>query len=702
MEKFQLRAELHGHEEDVRGLCVCDLGLVTVSRDKMAKLWVEHGDQSFACSTTLVGHTDYVNTAAYLPPGASTLLPQGALVTGSRDNTIILWDMQAAAPVQVLEGHKYQVTDVAVGPEGSVVSCSLDATIRVWQEGKCVKVLEGHEGPVQCLVQLPTGQLLSGSNDSTVKVWEDGQCVRTIRAHGDTVRGMAVVPGIGVVTASHDHSAKVWTAGGDLVAELVGHTAILYAAAASPGGDLVATASEDNTVRLWQLDGMCVQEIEHPANVWDVAFLPNGDLVTACADFVARVWTRDSGRVAPQDVKEAYAAAMAARREAAAAGSSQGGGSGLPAGLKLEDASALLVPGAKDGQTKIVREGGGAVAYGWSAASGQWEKIGEVMGGNDDTMAAGNKMFGGQAYDFVFDVDVEDGAPPRKLPINRGDNPYDAADNFILRENLPQTYREQIVHFILQNTGGAVSLPAIPSNVDPFTGGGAYVPRGAAFNPGPPARGAAAGAGFSDPFTGAGAYVPRSGTGPAAPAAGGGGSFPVTGGGVDPFTGATARTPALVPRRGYMVFDNVPKMDGVASKIRELSAALAQAPDTAQLAVPEQEAGTVDALLAKAAAAASGSAGLSAAESALLSRLLRWPAGQLFPALDVVRLLALNQAAAGQLAAMLGSWGDAGEAPAGRAGLQQQGSGSMCAHSDWNGQLGQQWHPRQCLSNEDR
>jgi hypothetical protein len=35
--------------------------------------------------------------------------------------------------------------------------------------------------------------------------------------------------------------------------------------------------------------------------------------------------------------------------------------------------------------------------------------------------------------------------------------------------------REQIVAFVVQNTGGAVSLPAIQTNFDPFTGGGSYV-----------------------------------------------------------------------------------------------------------------------------------------------------------------------------------------------------------------------------------
>lgn len=59
----------------------------------------------------------------------------------------------------------------------------------------------------------------------------------------------------------------------------------------------------------------------------------------------------------------------------------------------------------------------------------QWEKIGAVVGGpSDDTVATGTKYFEGQQYDFVFDVDVTEGAPPLKLPVNRDDNPYIVAD----------------------------------------------------------------------------------------------------------------------------------------------------------------------------------------------------------------------------------------------------------------------------------
>ena len=41
----------------------------------------------------------------------------------------------------------------------------------------------------------------------------------------------------------------------------------------------------------------------------------------------------------------------------------------------------------------------------------------------------------------VFDVDAEDGAPPRKLALNRGDNPYLVADRWLEEQGLPTSYK---------------------------------------------------------------------------------------------------------------------------------------------------------------------------------------------------------------------------------------------------------------------
>ena len=117
------------------------------------------------------------------------------------------------------------------------------------------------------------------------------------------------------------------------------------------------------------------------------------------------------------------------------------------------------------------------------------------------------------AYDFVFDVDIAEGAPTLKLPFNVGENPYDAAERFLETNGLDPGYREQVVNFITQNVGeDAFKNAGSDVSADPFTGAGAYVPSApGAYVPG------ASGGGRTDPFR-ARRGVPSAHSGAAPPA----------------------------------------------------------------------------------------------------------------------------------------------------------------------------------------
>ena len=65
----------------MRALCVCDIGLITASRDKTIKVWKEV-EGIFEVESTLVGHEGYVTAVAYIPPGLLPGFENGALVSG--------------------------------------------------------------------------------------------------------------------------------------------------------------------------------------------------------------------------------------------------------------------------------------------------------------------------------------------------------------------------------------------------------------------------------------------------------------------------------------------------------------------------------------------------------------------------------------------------------------------------------------------
>ncbi|KAI8028323.1 Phospholipase A-2-activating protein [Camellia lanceoleosa] len=576
--EYRLSRELRGHEDDVRGICVCgSVGIATSSRDRTVRFWsLDPSNGNFTTSKLLLGHTSFVGPLAWVPPNEE--FPEGGIVSGGRDTLVLVWDLRTGEAAQTLKAHQLQVTGIAL--DGSdIVSASMDCTLRRWRKGQPIESWEAHKAAIQAVIKLVSGELVTGSSDTTLKLWKGRTCVHTFVGHTDTVRSLAVMPDLGILSASHDGSIRLWALTGQVLMEMVGHTSIVYSVDSHVSG-LVVSGSEDRFAKIWK-DGVCVQSIEHPGCVWDVKFLENGDIVTACSDGVVRIWTIHQDKIANSSELESFASQLSyykcSRKRVG--------------GLKLEELpglEALQVPGTRDGQTKVVREGDNGVAYSWNMKEQQWDKIGEVVDGPDDSMK--RPVLDGIEYDYVFDVDIGDGEPTRKLPYNRSDNPYDTADKWLLKENLPLSYRQQIVELILQNTGQ---------------------------------RDFALDSSFRDPYTGSSAYVP-------------GGPSNMH---------ATSAKPTFkhIPKKGMLVFD-VAQFDGILKKISEFNNALQSDPDKKSLSLTELEVSRLDAIV-KILKDTSHyhSSRFSDVDITLLLKLLKsWPLAMIFPVIDILRMIILH------------------------------------------------------------
>lgn len=146
-----------------------------------------------------------------------------------------------------------------------IAAVSFDATCTVWRrdedEWDILATLEGHENEVKGCAWNPSGTLLATcGRDKTVWIWE-------------------VDDGFELLTVLHGHSGDV--------------KAVTFK---DPEGDLLASASYDDTVKLWIEDGddwICVATLEgHSSTVWDCQFLPdaNGLMVTCGGDRSVVVW----------------------------------------------------------------------------------------------------------------------------------------------------------------------------------------------------------------------------------------------------------------------------------------------------------------------------------------------------------------------------------------------------------------------------
>ncbi|KAJ4367856.1 WD repeat protein Lub1 [Didymella sp. IMI 355093] len=481
MSDYKLSATLRGHEDDVRSVAFPSAAsIVSASRDSTVRLWKQESSTPPAYDSTIVKThgKEFVNSLAIVPP--SSQYPEGLIVSGGKDQIIDV--RQPGKNIEdnadaLLIGHGNNVSALDVSQDGKyIVSGSWDMEARLWEVGKwgeSIKLGE-HGAAVWAVLAYDSNTIITGCADKHIRFFDlSGRQTRAIQAP-EVVRALCRLPanhpsGAQFASAGNDAIIRLWTLQGKQVAELHGHENFIYSLAARSDGALVS-AGEDRTVRVWH-NSECVQTITHPAiSVWSVAVCQeNGDIVSGASDKLVRVFSRDEARYAAsteiEQFNEDVKGSSIPQQTVGNINKEQ-----LPGPEFLTQRS-----GTKEGQVQMISEANGNVsAYQWSMAANQWVNIGTVV---DSAGSGGRKIsHNGKEYDYVFDVDIEEGKPPLKLPYNVNQNHYEVARKFIEDNELPLTYLDQVANFIVQNTQGATLGQSSTQGTDPWGSESRYRP----------------------------------------------------------------------------------------------------------------------------------------------------------------------------------------------------------------------------------
>ncbi|KAH7923472.1 PFU-domain-containing protein [Leucogyrophana mollusca] len=610
---YKLSATLSAHSSDVRAVASPTENIIlSASRDSTAIPWLRPSPSSpFSPASILRAGNRFINAVGYIPPSPDA--PQGYAVVGGQDMVINIFALDSANkedPQYSLVGHSDNVCALNITPLGTIISGSWDKTAKVWSQFQLQYDLKGHQQSVWAVLAIDEHQFLTASADKTIKFWVQNKMMRTYNGHKDAVRGLALMPDIGFASCSNDSEIRVWTMEGDVVYTLSGHTSFVYSLSVLPNGDIVS-GGEDRSVRIWR-DGECSQTIIHPAiSVWAVSTMPNGDIVSGCSDGVVRVFSESEDRWANAEELKALEDQVASQ----ALPSQQVGDVKK---TDLPGPEALFDPGKKPGEVKMIRNGDIVEAHQWDSATSSWQKIGDVV----DAVGSGRKqLYQGKEYDYVFDVDIQDGVPPLKLPFNVSENPYAAAQRFLEQNDLSLNYIDEVVRFIEKNTAG-VSLGGGSEYVDPYTGASRYQSSASS------APSAAPSSQYMDPFTGASRYSGAS-QHPAAP---------------PPAMPPPPSVAKIIPYTKFVSFKQA-NVSAMQSKLYQFDEALRSEISTASLAMYPEELMLIDESFTYLSQITSQPPHgtippLGAAHIETIIQILdRWPASQRFPVIDLSRLV---------------------------------------------------------------
>jgi len=188
---------------------------------------------------------------------------QENVVTAGYDKSIRLMNIQQNKLVKVFKGHSSAVTHVKFNPIGNlVVSASKDSTIRFWDtvSGVCVRTLTQPISEITSIDISRDGlQLLSNSKDGTIRLWDvrTGRSFRRFRGHQNSslnfIRSVYGPREALIFGGSEDGKVHIWDKEtGNLLARLRGHTGPVFHTVWNTAQSLLASCSEDGTVRTWR------------------------------------------------------------------------------------------------------------------------------------------------------------------------------------------------------------------------------------------------------------------------------------------------------------------------------------------------------------------------------------------------------------------------------------------------------------------
>ncbi|KAF9967802.1 hypothetical protein BGZ70_008112 [Mortierella alpina] len=266
--------------------------------------------------------------------------PKGdLLVTGGEGLIVQLWDVDTGVCRGSMSGHSGVIRSVVFSPDGQhIASCGDDSRMRLWDvEAGMTSAYSRIFGRTRLSVGHGSwgDSIFSVNGGDTVYVWniQSGARLQSLTKSGVQVHSLALLKlthgtwKMWKVTLFDTHtgsyrderilaiayspkddqfasifyyssSVRLWNVELRSCRDLEGHTSWITSIVYSPTGGEIASASDDNTIRLWDTSsGLCRLTLSgHEDMVYQTLYSPNGEEIASCSsDGKIRLWSLETG-----------------------------------------------------------------------------------------------------------------------------------------------------------------------------------------------------------------------------------------------------------------------------------------------------------------------------------------------------------------------------------------------------------------------
>lgn len=222
--------------------------LAMASFDKSVRLW-DAANPSY-CLNAYTGHTSHVMSLDFNPK------KNDIFCFCDSSNEVRYWSINPFACTRISkQAGSAQVRFQPVS--GHQLAAASDKVVTIFdvENDRQTHSFQGHSGVVNYLCWDLTGELLASVSEDCIKVWSltSGECIHELNSNGNQFHSCVFHPSYSsLLVIGGLRSLELWNMVENKSMTVPAHENIIAALAQSPVTGMVASASHDNSVKLWK------------------------------------------------------------------------------------------------------------------------------------------------------------------------------------------------------------------------------------------------------------------------------------------------------------------------------------------------------------------------------------------------------------------------------------------------------------------